>query len=55
MSGAERIASALNRLTKDGLDFMGGAGADVEALNRLLDDYYVEPEEERPQFPGSKL
>ena len=48
MSGAQRIARELNRLVKDGFDGMGGA--DGEALNRLLEDYYGEEE-----LPGCKL
>ncbi len=55
MSGAEGIASALNRLTRDGLDFMGGA--DSEALNHLLDDYFNCGEhgvEGSLQHPGCK-
>ena len=50
MSGAERMASALNQWKKDGLDMMGGA--DGDALDHLLDDYFQCDEEE--QVPGCK-
>ncbi len=50
MSGAEEIATALNRFRRDGLDLMGGA--DSEALAHLLEDYFGQ-EEVVP--PGSKL
>lgn len=48
MSGA----GALNRWAIEGLDMMGGA--DGEALDRLLDEYFCGGEEGRGQIPGSK-
>jgi hypothetical protein len=51
MSKAQRIASALNEWVRDGLESMGGA--DSEALNGLLDDYFLCQEQEGShQVPG---
>ena len=43
MSAAQRIASALNQWEQDGRDMMGGA--DGDALDRLLGDYFDVGEE----------
>jgi len=51
MSAAKRIASTLNKWARDGLESMDGA--DSEALNRLLDDYFLcEAHQGNPQLPG---
>ena len=53
MSGYQRVASAFNRYWEDGLDFMGGA--DGEAIDRLLDEYFPDDVEGGgPGLPGSK-
>jgi hypothetical protein len=53
MSGAQRLASELNRLASNDLDWVGGA--DREAVNRLLDDYFLSEEEAGMQpLPGCK-
>jgi hypothetical protein len=55
MSGAERIAKELNKWAREGLDMMGGA--DGQALNRLLDDYFncgCHNEQEGDSHPGCK-
>ncbi len=52
MSGPQRIASALNRWARAGIDQMGGA--DGEALDRLLDEFFGEEEGSHP-LPGCML
>ena len=52
MSGPERIASALNRFARNGLNTMGGS--DGEEMDRLLHEYFNCGEHEQEDPPGSK-
>ena len=50
MSGYQRVASAFNRYWEDGM-----GGADGEAIDRLLDEYFPDDVEGGgPGLPGSK-
>ena len=49
MSGADSVARALNSWASEGLDTLGGA--DGEALDRLLHEYFCEDDD---QIAGSK-
>ena len=54
MSGADRIARALNNWASEGLDTVGGA--DGEALDRLLSEYFCgeDAEDGNDQIAGCK-